>query len=131
MCCFFSPHLNFEPLNKSLTYEQLYHDLVTDALNGKLNGLDMVLDAEQFNYAYYQADAAGFLISLHHHTDKPMIQFRSQLVNSGIATEINLKPKITYTTADAISSLYPKERACYAPGLSCIIIQSDLHISNY
>ena len=85
-----------------------------DALNGETNGLDLVLDAEQFNYAYFQANSAGFKIALHHHADKPMIQFSSQLINSGTETQINVKPTITYTTDDAVDTFSPTERNCYA-----------------
>ena len=80
----------------------MYHNLVADALNGETNGLDLVLDAEQFNYAYHQANSAGFKIALHHHADKPMIQFSSQLINTATETQITLKPSISYTTDDAI-----------------------------
>ena len=115
-CCFLAPHLNLEPTNWNLTYTQMYHDLVADALNGETNGLDLVLDAEQFNYAYYQANAAGFKISLHHHADKPMIQFSSQLINSGTETQINLRPSVSYTTKNAISTFSSEQRGCYAEG---------------
>ena len=57
-----------------------------------------------------------FKISLHHHSDKPMIQFSSQLINTGTVTQITLKPTISYTTANAINIFEPKERGCYAEG---------------
>ena len=82
-CCLFVPHLDFEPFDKSLPFEQLYHDLNADSLNGENNGLKLVLDAEQFNYALKSAEGAGFKLSLHHHSDKPMTQFSTQLINSG------------------------------------------------
>ena len=41
------------------------------SLNGEANGLDILLDVEQFNYAFRQANAAGFRISLHGHNVKP------------------------------------------------------------
>ena len=115
-CCFLAPHLNLEATNWNLSYTEMYHELIADSLNGETNGLDLVLDAEQFNYGYYQANAAGFKISLHHHADKPMIQFSSQLINSGTETQINLKPTISYTTEDAIYAFPSEERGCYADG---------------
>ena len=115
-CCFLAPHLNLEPNNWNLTYEEIYHGLIADSLTGETNGLDLVLDAEQFNYAYYQANAAGFKISLHHHSDKPMIQFSSQLINSGTETQINLNPTISYTSDNAVFAFYPEDRNCYADG---------------
>ena len=115
-CCFFSPHLNMKPINKSLTTEELYHGIKADALNGEKNGLEIVLDSEQFNYAFYGSSAAGFKISLHHHLDKPMIEFSSQLISIGTETQINLKPLLSYTTTEAISTFTPEERGCFADG---------------
>ena len=55
-CCLLMPHVGFDPYNP----EQNLHDLNADALNGETNGLDIILDAEQFNYAYHHANAAGY-----------------------------------------------------------------------
>ena len=115
-CCTFIPHMHMKPINVSLTPEEVYHGLKADALNGQSNGLEFVLDAEQFNYGYCDSNSAGFRISLHSHLDKPMIQFSSQLVHPGTETQINLKPTLSYTTDKAIKSFAPKERGCYAEG---------------
>ena len=114
-CCSFTPHLHLKPFD-TRSLEEVYHGLKADALNGDTNGLDVLLDAEQFNYAYYTTYSAGFKISLHNHLDKPMIQFSSQLINTGTETQINLKPTLSYTTDDAISTFTPEERGCYADG---------------
>ena len=45
-----------------------------------------------------------------------MIQFSEQLIQTGTATQINLKPILSYTTDDAISTFTPNERNCYANG---------------
>ena len=45
-----------------------------------------------------------------------MMQFSSQLINTGAKIQINLKPIISYTTQYAISYLSPEQRGCYAPG---------------
>ena len=96
--------------------EQIYHELEALAQNGEDNGLDILLDAEDFNYASHDSDAVGFKISLHHHADKPMMKYSSQLINAGTKTEINLKPTILYTTDEAISQFSPEDRGCYANG---------------
>ena len=111
-CCFLTPHLHLRPSSEYISY----HDLKADTLNGEANGLDVVIDAEQFNYVYHQSNAAGFKVSLHHHLDLPMMQFSSQLIFTGVETQMNLKPTITDTTKEAISFLLPKERQCYAKG---------------
>ena len=75
-----------------------------------------MLDAEAFNYGYEITNSVGFKVALHHHSDKPMMQFSSQLILAGEESHLNLKPTLTYTTDNAISSLNPKERNCYAKG---------------
>ena len=113
-CCMLSPHLDLEP-NGNFTPE-MYHELEADALNGKTNGLDILLDAEQFNYAGHDSVGTGFKIALHHHLDIPMMEFSSQLIPTGSNTQINLKPTISYLTKDAISRFPANERGCYADG---------------
>ena len=114
-CCLLVPHF-LKPYDDNLSGGELYHGLKADALNGETNGVDIVLDAEQFNYAYYYSNSAGFKISMHNHLDKPMIQFSSQLINPGRETQINLKPIISSTTTNAIDTFSPDDRNCYADG---------------
>ena len=117
-CCYLVPHLDLRPDSEfeNMTFKELYHDLKADTLNGETNGVDIVIDAEQFNYAYHHSNSAGFKIAMHHHLDKPMIQFSSQLIFPGTETQINLKPIISKTTDAAISLFDPIERKCYADG---------------
>ena len=110
-CCLLIPH-HLKPYDK----DSPYHGLRADALNGEANGVDIVLDADQFNYAYHYSNAGGFKISMHNHLDKPMIQFSSQLIYPGQETQINLKPIISNTTIDAINNFSPEDRNCYADG---------------
>ena len=110
-CCLLVPHF-LKPYDENVPY----HGLKADALNGETNGVDIVLDAEQFNYAYHYSYAGGFKISMHNHLDKPMIQFSSQLIYPGSETQINLKPIISSTTINAINNFSPDNRNCYADG---------------
>ena len=102
ICCFVSPYLNMKPINWTLGDIKIFHELNSIAKNGESNGLDIILDAEQFNYAFYHentdSNGGGFKLTLHDHRDKPMIQFSSQLIHTGTETQINVKPTITYTT---------------------------------
>ena len=116
-CCLFVPHLDFQASSQNLPEEKRYHDLLADAQSGRMNGLQLLLDTEQFNYAHIPLTCGiGFKLALHHHLDKPMIQFSSQLINAGTETQINIKPTISYTTKHAISRLESEERDCYAQG---------------
>ena len=88
-CCFFVPHLFFEPLNTTnASYGELFLGLNATARNGEKNGLDIVLNAEQFNYAGLFQNSAGFKIALHNHLDRPIIQFSSDLLHPGTETQV-------------------------------------------
>ena len=107
----------FQAREADKTDEELYHQLKADAKNGGKNGLEIIVDAEQFNHAQYSKSiGSGFLISLHHHLDKPMMKFSSKLIYTGTATMVNLKPTISYTTDEAIRTFRPHERGCYTDG---------------
>ena len=60
------PHLTLELKEnlKKMSPSEMYHDLVADTLNGASNGVDILIDAEQFNYAFHQSNAGGFKIVL-------------------------------------------------------------------
>ena len=115
-CCLFVPHVDFEGLDetKNLTNSEQWSALNADSLNGEINGLMLLLDTEQFNYAKPNKVPGGLKLALHHHSDKPMIQFSSQMISPGFESHINLKPTLSYTTKNAISMLYPSERGCYS-----------------
>ena len=119
ICCFVSPHLNMHRTNWSLGDVKIFHELKAEAKHGESNGLDIILDAEQFNYAFnhesIDSNGGGFKLTLHDHRDKPMIQFSSQLIHTGTETQINVKPVVTYTTDDANSLTYER-RGCYTEG---------------
>ena len=107
-CCFLSPHLQLKPIDVRQTKEELFGNLKADAKNGESEGLKLILDAERFNYAY--GEAAGFKISLHHHADKPMMKYSSQLINAG-------KNKILLLLGPLPNMSSEKLSAHYCPGL--------------
>ena len=59
-CCLLVPHIDLKDVKEleNKTLIETYYDLEADTLNGETNGIDIVLDAEQFNYAF-AADSAG------------------------------------------------------------------------
>ena len=116
-CCLFVPHLFFLSIsNTNASLEDLFWNLKADALNGDKHGLDILLNAEQFNYADPLSSSVGFKIALHHHLDKPIMQLSSDLLHPGTETQINLRPTITKTTDDAINRFAPETRNCYTEG---------------
>ena len=109
MCCLIMPHA----LEFALP---IYDKSESVAKSGKLNGLDIVLDAEQFNYAYQQEQGQGFNIALHNFSDQPMFQLSSEFINVGTNTQINIKPTVTYTASVALARFSPEDRNCYKRG---------------
>ena len=65
-CCKFIPHFNFEPFDWGAGEEaiEIFHQLVADARNGEAFGLDMIVNTEQFNYGFREANSAGKMIYL-------------------------------------------------------------------
>ena len=118
-CCLLVPHFDQRPKNElddTNSLIEFYHNLKADALHGEANGVEILLDAEQFNYNLFHSDEAGFKIALHHHLDKPVFQFSSQLILPGMKTQINLKPTVSETTTEAISTFPTETRHCYIDG---------------
>ena len=109
--------MDFETKDKNKSLSSIYHELKADSKSGDNFGLDIVLNAEDFNYgAYHQANGVGFKIALHHHLDKPQMKFSSDLINPGTETQINLKPVISYTSSYLQSNFPPEKRDCYIDG---------------
>ena len=92
------------------------HNADATAKHGQSNGLHIMVDAEQFNYADNKATGTGFKIALIDHRDKPLMRLSSHLVHSGAEIQMNVKPLITYTTERAIAIFTPEDRDCYAEG---------------
>ena len=116
-CCSIYPHFKQKDFdNNNVTSSEYWSKLEAGPMDGDGDGLNLLIDAEQFNYAYFKSNAPGFKISLHHHRDQPMMQFSSNLITPGTETEINVKPKIISTTERAIMKFSPEERNCYTDG---------------
>ena len=64
-CCWLVPHWHLKRWDEGTPKAENYNDLEANALHGENNGVDIVLDAEQFNYAFHHNNDAGFKIALH------------------------------------------------------------------
>ena len=92
----------------------MYREVKADAFNGRQNGLKIILDAEQFNYADQNNDAAGFQIAMHHHQDKPMLQFSSQLLHTGIRYRPKFFDQVGHqTTCASMGNKHFFTKACH------------------
>jgi hypothetical protein len=113
LCCMIIPHAIAYEVDWSTFLEKK----VEPTKHGKSNGLEILLDAEQFNYAFQRENGIGFNVALHHSGDKPMFQLSSESLNVGTNTQLNVKPTITNTTEYTINHLkLPEDRQCYADG---------------
>ena len=62
-CCKLIPHFAFEGFHSwTLDDVDKFHNLLADARNGEAFGLDIVVNAEQFNYGFRKANAGGKMI---------------------------------------------------------------------
>ena len=78
-CCLIVPYLNLiNPETRNLDpsneiSNSLYHTIPTGAKNGLQNGLKIVLDVENFDYAYFPRGAKGFRVALTNALDQAVI----------------------------------------------------------
>ena len=119
-CCFFVPHQNMQPIDPSLLASKILHELNASVKQGESNGLDIILDTEQFNYAFidedFESKGAGFNLVLLDHRDKAMVSLSSRIINTGTETQVDVKPSLTHTTDEAIAKFIPEERGCFTDG---------------
>ena len=81
--------------------------------NGVNNGLQIMLDAETFDYASSLSGSEGFVLSVLHHLDIPIMKQTGINVEVGQSIKVAVTPKLTTTTAAARRRFSPEERMCY------------------
>jgi len=87
--------------------------MVTFARNGIDNGFNLLLDAEVYDYAYTQSGSEGFIISILHQLDVPIMKSYGISINSGQASQIVVMPELIDTSYSAKRRFSPEERQCY------------------
>ena len=115
-CCSFVPHLNIDNSYENDTFLEKYHETDFTAMHGEDNGVKILFDIEQWNYAHINGRASGLKVSLSDPRSKPMMEFSSQALKAGSDVKITIKPTVTYTTDDAIEKFEPHDRKCYEEG---------------
>jgi len=114
-CCFITPQIALkERPARGVLSRRLYHTAVAmGSKNGEENGLGLILDLENFNFAYHRESSQGLRVTVHDHRSKPIVGHESVLVAAGRETLISAMPVVSSTTEDAIQSLDPARRDCY------------------
>ena len=70
-CCFITPQAALKDRgteNATVTARELIrNDIKPGSKNGEDNGLALILDIENFNFAYYMAPSQGLKVAVHDH----------------------------------------------------------------
>ena len=83
------------------------------AKNGIKNGLQILLDAETYDYASSPSGSQGFILSILHHLDQPIMKNTGININTGISNNLVVSNILMNTTQSAKSRFSPSERDCY------------------
>jgi hypothetical protein len=89
-CCLIVPYLNLiNPDTRNLDPAteingSLYHTIPDGAKNGLQNGLKIVLDVENFDYAYFPRGAKGFRVALTNALDQAVINQDGFYISPGM-----------------------------------------------
>ena len=81
--------------------------------NGIKNGLEVVLDAETFDYGYFYRQSSGFMVAFADNRDKAIVNQKGFFVQPGTVNLIPLIPEKTVTSSVVISRFSPPDRQCY------------------
>ena len=114
VCCMIQPNVASIPINfTGRRTGDILAEIDITAASGKSNGMDILIDAETFNYAAVVNQAMGFKIAPYNLGNKPIVEQSSELLPLGIEAQINVKPTLIQATPDAIRRFNPQERRCY------------------
>ena len=91
----------------------LLHNIKYGVRNGIKNGVELILDAEVFDYGYFLRHSSGFMVALSDNLDKAIINQRGFYVRPGTVNLVSLKGEGIITTEDAIRRFDPDLRQCY------------------
>jgi hypothetical protein len=87
-CCLIEPYLflvnpDTRNVHSSQMDNHLFHTIPKGVKNGIQNGLQLLLDVESFDQAYFSRSAKGFRIALTNAMDKPVINLGGQYISPG------------------------------------------------
>ena len=83
------------------------------ARNGKNNGLQILLDAETYDYGSSLSGAEGFTLSILHHLDIPIMKNTGININAGQSNLLVVTPTLMRTTESTKNRFSPEDRQCY------------------
>ena len=81
--------------------------------NGINNGLELLLDAEVYDYALSKSGIEGFTLSILHHLDIPIMKNIGVNVLPGQSNQLAITVKLMNTSHHLREIFTPEERQCY------------------
>jgi len=118
-CAYIRPEVMFAEENDDKTYVQMLESdlLPQDAAHlvehGEDGGLQLVLDAETYDYGEVSSGTAGFQVYLSHALDLPLMKFADIDVAVGNKALIMVEPKVIQTDETVQNSYATTSRECY------------------
>ena len=83
------------------------------ARNGINNGLQILLDAEIYDYASSTSGAEGFTLSILHQLDIPIMKNSGININTGQCNHLVVATTLMNTTESVKNRFRPSDRHCY------------------
>ena len=80
------------------------------------NGLELLLDAEVYDYALSKSGTEGFSLSILHHLDIPIMKNIGVNVLPGQSSQLAITPELMNTSHQVRDRFTPEERQCYFEG---------------
>lgn len=116
-CVLIKPQLTFHKDLDHLPFDTMLRESLVHVtpgiVMGKKYGVQLVMDAEVFDYGYNPVGIQGFQLAIHHHRDKPIMRIHSVNISPGHVTDVVVKPLLTTTTKEARFRFAPNDRGCY------------------
>ncbi len=83
------------------------------ARNGINNGLQLLLDAETYDYASPIKSKAGFMFTVLHHLDIAILKQTGSIAMPGQSVQVAITPTLTHTKSSTKYRFNPTDRQCY------------------
>ena len=81
--------------------------------NGIKNGLQILLDAETYDYGSSPNGGEGFILSILHHLDIPIMKNSGININTGQSNNLVVTATLMNTSEAVRNRFFPQQRNCY------------------
>ena len=93
-----------------------YSSNIPFARNGLTNGIEMILDAEVYDYALSKSGMEGFTLSILHHLDIPIMKNIGINILPGQSNQFSTTVELMNTSRQVRDRFTPVESQCYFEG---------------